>query len=74
MLTEVQTSVPIMWQTGPQLGFYLAAFSISLSALDPFLHVLEGNSFLFFSGALSTFSLFLYCIYKKKNMAKRVTT
>jgi len=39
MLTEVQTSMPIMWQIGPQLDSILATFPFQ----DPLLSVLEMN-------------------------------
>lgn len=41
MLTEVQTSVPIMWQIEPQLEFILAAFPSFSHYPHRFLHVLE---------------------------------
>jgi hypothetical protein len=45
MLTEVQTSMPIMWQTGLQLGSHLAAFPIIPIVLDHFLPILKINPF-----------------------------
>jgi hypothetical protein len=43
MLTEVQTSMPIMWQIGPQLDSILATFPFYLLFQDPLLSVLEMN-------------------------------
>jgi hypothetical protein len=37
MLTEVQTSMPIMWQIGPQLDSILATFPFYLLFQDPLL-------------------------------------
>jgi hypothetical protein len=41
MLTEVQISVPTMWQIGPQLEFMMVAFPSFSLYPHLFLHVLE---------------------------------
>jgi hypothetical protein len=68
MLTEVQTSVPTMWQIGPQLDFTLAAFPSFLLYPNLFLPVLEK-----IPPPLSSFHKFIFllfvflkCTYKKK--------
>jgi hypothetical protein len=73
MLTEVQTSVPTMWQIGPQLEFILAAFPSFPHYPHLFLHVLEKiptPPSLFHK---LDFSFFLQCTHKKKEKKKQQT-
>jgi len=61
--TEVQTSMPTMWQIGPRLDFPLAAFPSRFLFLffHPFLHVLE---WIFLSSFV--FGFFSIVLEKKK--------
>jgi hypothetical protein len=70
MLIEVQTSVPTMWQIGPQLEFILATFLSSSLYQHFFLHVLEKTP-----PPLSLFhklvSLFSFCFFSTMYLQKK---
>jgi len=69
MLTEVQTSVPIMWQIRPQPDFILVAFPSYPLYLALFLHVM-GKIPPLLSLFPSLFFILSLCKKKKKKKKK----